>query len=202
MFELTAPQATLAGAALVFIGGLIAYFGRGLAFLLQRRLTGAPKHERAMYLNSLADLLAKLKANGATMEDVHRLDVVLRNPAFAAGPVSTKAVEAMARDASEPDAFQSNFAMKARAGAAYEVANAQLMQALMDLKLLISDKEAKALDAVQRKWIDYRRLLEISAALEFQGGTHAPLAASMTALSETERRTAEIRAQVEARSGR
>jgi len=90
--------------------------------------------------------------------------------------------------------------MKAPAGAAYEVSEAQLTQALMGLTLLISDKEAKALGAAQRKWLEYRRLLEICAALDFEGGTHAPLAASMTGLSETERRTAEIRAQVKDRS--
>ena len=202
MFELSAPQATVIGAALVILGGLAAYFGRGLAFILQRRLIGAPRHEQAAYLNSLADLLGKLKVNGATMEDVHRLEVVLRNPAFASGPVAAKAVEDMADDADEPHAFHSNYAMKARAGAAYEVADAQLKQALMNLKLLVSEKKAKALDAVQRKWTEYRRLLAISAALEFEGGTHAPLAASMTGLSETERRTNEISAQVKERSAR
>jgi uncharacterized protein YecT (DUF1311 family) len=185
----------------VSLGGLVAYFGRGLAFLLQRRLTAAARREQAASLNSVATF-SESEGERCDHGGRARLEVVLRNPTFGSGPVATQAAVNMAHDADEPVAYQRNFARKTRVGAAYEVAEAQLMRALMDLKLLISDKVARALYAAQRKWAEYRRLLEFSAALEFEGGTHAPLAASLTGLSETERRNAEIRAQVKDRSAR
>lgn len=83
MSQLTTPQATFLAAALVLLGGLSAYFGRGFAFLLKRWWIGAPKQEQAAYFNSVADLLAKLKANDTTIENLHRFDVILRNPTFA-----------------------------------------------------------------------------------------------------------------------
>ena len=90
--------------------------------------------------------------------------------------------------------------MKARTGAAYGVADAHLEQALMDLRLLLSESEEEAWQAAQDRWREYRTALEVCAALEFEGGTHASLAQMMAGLSETERRTLEIRAQIEERS--
>jgi uncharacterized protein YecT (DUF1311 family) len=82
------------------------------------------------------------------------------------------------------------------------MAEAQLKQALMDLRLLLSDREYEALEAAQERWREYRRALEDCALREFEGGTHARLAMVMSGLSETERRTEEIRAQVAGRSAR
>jgi len=199
MFQLTAPQATLIGAVLVLIGGLV---GRGFAFVLKRRMTGAPKHEQAAYFNSVADLAGKLRAHGMTIEDVQDLEALMRNPAIAASPAANEAVEAMVEDADEPQAFQSNAAMRARASAAFEVAEAKLMQALMDLRLLIDIEENVALNAVQSAWAEYRKELTLFASLEFGSGTHAPLAGTLARLAETERRAAEVRAQVKERGTR
>lgn len=202
MLQLTAPQATLIVAAIGLVAGFIGWLGRGSTFLLRRWWTGAPKQEQATYLNSLADLAGKLRSNGMTINDVHQFESIMRNPAVAATAAATEVVDAMAEEAAEPDAFHSNLAMKARTGAAYGVADAHLDQALMDLRLLLSDNEIEALEVAQERWTEYRRALEVCAGLEFEGGTHAPLAGMMAGLTETERRTAEIRAWVQERGSR
>jgi uncharacterized protein YecT (DUF1311 family) len=92
--------------------------------------------------------------------------------------------------------------MKARAGTAYGVAEAQLDQALMDLRLLIGEHEWEHVEKAQEHWCAYRGALEDAALREYEGGTHASLAMTMVELAETERRAAEIRAQVEERSAR
>lgn len=202
MLQLTAPQATLIVAIIATVGALLGWAGRAPTFLLHRWWTGAPRQEQAAYLNSVADLASKLRTHGMTLEEVRELEAIVRNPAVASSAGATRVVEAMADDTSEPEAFQSNVAMKARTGAAYTVADARLEQAIMDLRLLIGEHEFELLAAAQEKWRDYRRALEDCALREFEGGTHATLAMALAGLSETERRTDEIKAQVAERGGR
>jgi hypothetical protein len=111
-------------------------------------------------------------------------------------------VEELADEAGEPEVFHSNLAMKARTGAAYSVAEAKLDQALMDLHLLVGDKEWACTERAQEHWRAYRSALEDSALCEYEGGTHATLAMALVGLAETERRTEEILAQVKDRAAR
>lgn len=200
MLQLSAPQATLAVAGIVAVSALIGWFGRGLVFLLHRWWTGAPKQERATYLNSVADLAGKLRSNGMSIEDVRQFEAIMQNPTVVNSHAMTQVVEDLEDEPEEPVAFHTNFAMKRRAAAAYGVADAHLQQALEDLRLLLSDSEDEALDTVQERWAEYRTAMRDMAELLFEGGTHAPLFGMMTAITETERRTAEVRASVEMRS--
>lgn len=135
----------------------------------------------------MADLAGKLRAHGMTMDDARQFEAIMRNPAVAGTTAASDVVDALADEAGEPEAFHSNVAMKARAGAAYGVADAHLEQAL---------------EAAQAHWREYRTALEVCAGFEFEGGTHAPLAGMMAGLTETERRTAEVHSQVQARAAR
>lgn len=202
MFQFTAPQVTLIVAVVGLVAGLAGWMGRGLTFIVRRWWTGEPRHEHASYLNSVADLAGKLRASGMTIRDVHQFEAIMRNPAIAGSASANEMVEGLADDAHEAEAFQTNAAMKARTVAAYGVAEAQLEQALMDLRLLLGDREAKALETAQTHWKSYRRALEVCAALEFEGGSHAPLAAMVAGLGETDRRTTEVRDQVQERAAR
>jgi uncharacterized protein YecT (DUF1311 family) len=202
MEHLATNQVTLLVAAAGLIGGLIGWFGKGVGFLLARWLTGAPKHERAKYLNTVADLATKLHANGMTMEEVRRMEEMLQAPSITSSDAAIHVVEQLANDASEPTAFQSNNAMKTRTGAAYGVAQAKLHQALQDLKLLVGDGEWECIEKAQEHWAAYRDELAESARREYEGGTHAGLAAGLNAVAETQRRTDEIQAQIAERSRR
>lgn len=202
MLQITAPQATIIAAVIAFAGGLFGWFGRGVTFLIHRWWTGARKQEQAAYLNIVADLAAKLKANGTTLEEVRQFEKIMRKPSLASSMAATEVVEKIDDEPDTYAAFLSNVAMKARTGADYGVADASLEQALVDLRLLLSVEEAKALDVAQRQWTEYRKALEVCAGLEFEGSTHAPLAGMMAGLIETERRTTEIRAQVQERAAR
>jgi uncharacterized protein YecT (DUF1311 family) len=198
-YLLTPEGALVLGLVSAFAG----WFGRGIAAVLWRWWTGAPKHDRAAYFNSLADLGAKLRGSGMTVEEVRELEAMLRDPSLTskAMPKIVDA-EAAAPEPGEPEAFHSNVVMKARAHAAYETADAKLNQALVDLRVLIRPDEEEALDAAQACWKAYRRALEDCALREYEGGTHAPLAMTLRGLAETERRTAEVEAEVADRASR
>ncbi|TAJ89447.1 lysozyme inhibitor LprI family protein [Reyranella sp.] len=202
MIQVTPAEATLIAAVIGLVSGLLGWLGRGLVFVLRRWWTGAPRQERAAYLNSVTDLAAKLRDNGMTLDDVHKFESIMHNPAVTSSTAANGVVEALAKDAEAPSPFNSNVAMKARTSAAYTVAKAQLEQALMDLRLLLGDHEWQAFEVVQDRWREFRRALEDFALREFEGGTHATLALLMVGLSETERRTEEIKAQVAERKER
>jgi uncharacterized protein YecT (DUF1311 family) len=202
MDHLTANQVTLLVAAAGLVGGLIGWFAKGVGFLLARWWTGAPKQERAHYMNTVADLAGKLRAHGMTIEEVRKLEELVQNPSIKSSQAATRAVEQLANDVTEPKAFQSNYAMKMRTGAAYGVAEAKLNQALQDLKLLVSDGEWEYVERAQQHWAAYRETLVEGARRKYEGGTHAGLAAGLTAVAETDRRADEIRAQVDERARR
>lgn len=87
--------------------------------------------------------------------------------------------------------FDTNIAMQIRTGASYEVADAQLEQALLDLRIVVGE-DWPFIERIHEAWLSYRKALEFWAYQQFEGGTHAPLAMTSAGLSETERRTAEI----------
>lgn len=189
-------------AFIALVGGFVGWLGRGFSFVVKRWWTGSPKQDHATYLHTVADLGAKLRANGMTMEDVRQLEAIMRDPSVSSSSTAKQVVEEIAEEANEPAAFHSNVAMKGRTGAAYEVAEAKLQQVLLDLQLLLSERENEALETAQQHWCEYRRALENCALLEYEGGTHAPLAMMFAGLTETERRADELRAQVKERSAR
>ena len=204
MEHFSSNQVALIGTASLLIGGFIGWLGRGAGFVLKRWWTGSPKQERATYLNTVADLGAKLRAHGMTMAEVQKLEEVVQNPSIQSSSAANQVVEQLSADAdeAEPEAFQSNMAMKMRTGAAYEVAEAKLNQALMDLRLLVGELEWECVEKAQQYWQGYRRALEDWALREWDGGTGATLAMALIGMAETERRADEIRAQVKERAKR
>jgi uncharacterized protein YecT (DUF1311 family) len=187
------------------VGGLAGWIGRGLGFVLKRWWIGSPKQDQAAYLNTVTDIGVKLHASGMTIDDVRQLEAMLRDPSISSSGIARRAVEEIAEDAEkeeEQEAFNSNFAMKIRTGAAYKVAEAKLERVLLDLRLLLSPRENEALQVVQRHWREYRSAVENCALIEYEGGTHGPLAMMLAGLSETERRADELHAQVVERSAR
>lgn len=175
--------------------------GGGIGFLLKRGLTGAPKRERADYLNSVADLAAKLRSNGMTLNEVNALEAVIKSPILASSTGAAPTLYDMAAD-DEPAVFHTTAAMRGRAGAEYEVAEAKLRQALMDLEIVLEADEWAALEASQLAWGNYREALEARALAEFGNGTGGPLAMMLAGIAETNRRTDELVAEVRDRAGR
>lgn len=204
MDHLSSNQAALIGTAALLVGGFIGWLGRGAGFVIKRWWTGSPKQDHATYLNTVADLGAKLRVHGMTMDEVRKLEQVVQNPSVQSSSTANEVVEQLAADAddAEPEAFQSNMAMKMRTGAAYEVAEAKLNQALMDLRLLVGEHEWECVEEAQGHWQAYRRGLENWALREWDGGTGATLAMAFVGMAETERRADEIRAQVRDRADR
>lgn len=202
MLQLSPAEATIAVAVIGLVAGLIGWLGRGLTFVAKRWWTGAPKQERATYLSSVADLAAKLRGSGMTLEDVHKFEALMQSEAVANSSAAGGVVANLVQDPVDSSPLQSNVALKARTSAAYDVAKAQLEQALMDLRLMISEREYEAVEVAQERWQEYRRALEDCALREYEGGTHATLALLLSGLGETERRTQEIRAEIAKRASR
>lgn len=198
MTESTTIPVPVIVAGVGLTGLVLGWFINGLGFLLKRKLAETPKSERAAYLNTVADLAAKMRASGMTIEEVHAFEAALRNPAVASSVAAISVVDSVDLD-DAPRAFDTNYAMKSRTRAAYDVAEAQLSQALTDLQLL-SGGEDETLIEVQKRWTDYRTALEGREMARYQGGTHATLALALAGLAETERRTEEVRAEVAERS--
>lgn len=197
MEYLLTPEGALVLGLLCALAG---WFGKGIAAVLWRWWTGAPKQDHAAYFNALTDIGVKLRASEMTVEDVRELEAILRDPTLAS-PAGSMVVEAAATlEPNEPEAFQSNAVMKARGGAAYDIAKATLAQALLDLRVLVRPDEEETLDAAQACWEAYRRALEDCTLREYAGGTHATLAMTLRGIAETERRTAEIQAEVAERA--
>lgn len=90
--------------------------------------------------------------------------------------------------------------MKAKASAAYEVSEAKLKQVLLELEIRLSERENEMLEAAQVAWSAYRTSLENRSLRQFEGGSHATLAMTITGLVETERRIEELRVEVEERA--
>ena len=202
MLQISAPQATLIVAAITLIAGLIGWFGRGVTFLLHRWWTAAPKREGAAYLHSVVDLAGKMQASGMTMEEVRQFEAIMQAPTIAGSPGANEVVDSMSSADTEPAAFQTNVGMQTRTRAANDVADAALEQTVTDLHLIMGDRESELLDNAQDRWRAYREALVQCAYYKYEGGTHASLAAGLARLSETERRTAELRSQVEERLAR
>lgn len=177
-------------------GGILGWLGSRAAFLFERKVTGAKDKEQVAYLKAIVDLSETMQRAGMTIEDARGFEAMMRAPAANHGDAARQVVGKLV----EPAAFQSTYVLKARADAAYEVAEAKLRQALLDLELLLRDDEGEALSAAQEAWQSYRRSLEDRALRQFLGGTHAPLAMTISGLTETERRTEELRAEVEERA--
>ena len=152
MGDLTSDQITLLVAAAMLAGGFVGWLGRGLSFLLIRWWTGSSKQEQASYLSALADLATKLRAHGMTIAEVREIERMVQDPTISSSETAAQVVEALAKDADEPEEFNSNIAMKMRAGAAYEVAESRLRQALTDLQILVPEHQWATIEKAQMHW--------------------------------------------------
>lgn len=196
MWNLTDSQAVIVAAGFTLLGGLIAWFGRGIAFVLQRKVTDAKAKEQVTYYRDVVDLSGRLAAAGMTIDDAKQFEALLRAPAANHGEAAKKAIDILL----EPAAFDSSFAMRLRADAANEVARSKLQQVLTDLNLMLDDRERDALDAAQKAWQAYIESLSERSFIQFEGGSNATLAMMITGLTETERRIEELRAEVHERA--
>jgi uncharacterized protein YecT (DUF1311 family) len=184
-----------AGAALS--GGLLGWFGRGLGFWLARRVTGAGRKEHVDYLTSVAGLMSKMRADGTSVEEVAAFGSALRSPALVQSREVASIVEI--RHCAEIDRFSSSYAMRTRASAQLDLANAKLMQIQVDQRLVLEEVEEEPVAEMHKTWTEYRRALMEAAASEYSGGTIGSIVAALVGIAETERRSEELQSWVVAR---
>ena len=154
----------------------------------------------------MTDIVAKMKASGAKPNEIAEIAALVSNDMRGGGTMAIEVISGEeapdVRKGDEHPAFYSNFAMKMRAGARDTIATAQLEAALTDLRLLLREDEEEYLDKEQEAWRIYHEAVINRAYQQYAGGTHAGLAASLTGISETEHRLAQILGEVEDRKRR
>jgi len=112
------------------VGVILAAVFSGLGFLIKRRMTGAAKQERMSYLATVADLAAKARSAGMTVDEVAALERALLSPSTSGSTAAITAVAASTSQTLNPR-YANNVAMKARAHAALDVATAQMEQSYL-----------------------------------------------------------------------
>ena len=177
-------------------GVIVGLFGSGLGFLAKRWFIGAKSKERLDYISGLADLKIKLREAGLSMEEVREVGGLLADPTMKASERAQDIVAEIKEDMGRFGPYDDNIAMQIRTGAAYEVANAQLEQALVSLGLIVDEADWVYVEKIQDAWKGYRGALEKWAYRQYEGGTNAPLAMVSAGLGETERRIKEILEEV------
>lgn len=174
----------------------------GLGFLLRRQITGAQAHERVALLNSLADLKAKLVAGGMSLDQVSDLEAFLKEDK---GSTSVVALDAIAGtqastegglDDNLPQEYWTTVAMRGRAGARFDVVEAEIAEALAELHMLTRESRRTILEQAQAAWQEFRASEASFAASQYEGGTLAPLIGTLRAIQVSEHRLTELRALV------
>ena len=173
-------------------GVILGLLGSGLGFIVKRWFVGAKQKERLDYISGLADLKIKLREAGLSMDEVREVGGLLANPTMKASERAQEIVAEIKEDMGRFGPHDTNVAIQIRTGAAYEVANAQLQQALVGFGLTVDEADWTYVEKIQDAWKQYRSALEDWAYHQYEGGTHAPLAMTAAGLAETERRTKEI----------
>lgn len=171
----------------------------GVGFLLKRVLTGAAAQERVTRYVGLADIAAKMKAQGLSPADVAAVEAFVwgkRREAEIALQQSTPA--AADEPSNEPEGYWSQAAMNERAGAGYQTASAQLQEVLLELAHYVGEE----LWRTQEAWEEFRDRQMALARAEFEGGTIAPLLAASEGESLTRERIAWAQAALEERKRR
>lgn len=203
---LTGPDVAFLTLVVGCVSALAGWLARGATFLSKRWLTGAARQERASFYQSVTDIVAKMKASGAKPDEIAEVATLISNDMRGGGTMAIEVISGEeapnVRECDEHPAFYSNYAMKMRAGARDTIATAQLEAALTDLRLLLREDEEEYLDKEQRTWLIYREAVINRAYQQYEGGTHAGLAASLAGISETEHRLAQILGEVEDRKQR
>jgi len=176
--------------------------GAGIAFVARRWWVGSEKQEKVNYLTAVAEFGANLRRNGMTIEDVNDLERMMRDPSIRSSDRVRTLIMAPAIETASPIEGTTNYEMKRNAAAAYDRAKGALASELARLVALMSQNEAMAIQAAQASWEKYRDNLVELARLEYEGGSHAGLAAVLVAIAETERRASEVQAQAKERESR
>lgn len=180
--------------------------GREALFHVRRQIAGVSKQEHLDYLTGTATLVKTLKDAGVSMDELKAVAGTLKRPSIRDNLLPTAKSDALKpserADRRVLDYDGSNYEMKSQAGLDLEAAQARLDVAVRQLKDQLGDHEQAAFEKAQEIWENYRNAVADAARAEYDGGTHAGLAAALTALAETQRRMNEIRADLAEREQR
>jgi uncharacterized protein YecT (DUF1311 family) len=192
--NLTDAQLGAAVSVTLFIGGAV-------GFLVKRWLTQSSTHERTALLSSLADLRAKMRTEGVSLDQIIELENMVRGKVN----VSKETAEAVTGqsevddDANLPPGYWTTAAMRGRAHARFAVVDAQLDEAFTELATLVSHEETEPLSKSHTAWQTYRDQQIDYAYARYPGGTSGPLYGTLHGIEVTERRLAELQQEIEAR---
>ena len=171
----------------------------GLGFMIKRRITGAKAQERVTLFAGLADISAKMKQHGLSVDDVSAMEAFVsskRRAGVLLASASAQTEVFREETAVEPEGYWTQAAMNQRADASFRTVDAQLAEALLELEHF---SDGEHLRSAQEAWEHFREQQAEFAASQYAGGSIAPLIAASEAQAVTEQRLAWARAEIEER---
>lgn len=192
------------GVLLVGLGAV----GRESLFLVRRYLSGASRKDHLEYLAGTATLVKTLKDAGVSMDELNSIAATIKRPsirnnllpALNSGRPSQDEGGTVTLEAEQRYGYDgNNYEMKSQAGFDYQSAEVRLSITVRQLSERLCQDELEAFSRAQAAWTIYRDALAEASRAEYSGGTHAALAATLTAIAETNRRTAELNSDLQER---
>ena len=183
---------------------LVAVLFTGVGFLIKRWLTGERHREQADSLEKAVQLKRLLDAEGMTLEDAVSLRDRLRGNVGALMQAQAREVLARQRDENpmeesasfsmDPVPFEeTTVGMGAKVSSELAELEGQLEYVLADLAHQCSENRGEALRMAQTAWESYRDREAEFTAMQWEGGTGAPLLGAARKVELTEKRLAELR---------
>lgn len=176
----------------------------GVGFLLRRWLFGGVTQERVSISSTAAEMLGRMREHGFTLEDVRTVENYLRGKAYegagsAASPNEAEGVVFENALLDEPDFYWTSGNMNARALASFRTADARLDELATELITMLEADEAEGFVKAQRAWKLFRERQARFASFEAAGGTLQTLIHAAEAQDLSEKRAAELQAEIERR---
>lgn len=184
------------------IGGAVAtaILG-GMGYLGKRWLTNASSQEKTTLYSDTAELMIKLRDAGVSLEEVKEFESGIRSGIRRTEASSTASSTASAKPEA-PSKTWTQTHMNLQATTKFHTTDAQLNEALVELRGLLSDEEEAQMDEAQDRWAAYRNAEADFIASEFEGGSMQPLIRSGEGISLTEERLKRVRATIAERKSR
>lgn len=167
----------------------------------QRWLTGARHMETTARLLSVVDLVERLQRAGLSLEDAKKAADSIKAgaptlPISTAKSVVASLEDEIPEDIDLPSQYTSTYAMKFRLDSKLSTLDAQINEALTELRILLSDDEYEAAIQVQSSWTEYRIAEGEFASVGARGGTGETIYAFSAMISVSETRLAMLREQI------
>lgn len=176
-----------------FFSALLTAVFAMIGWFFVRKITNADKHEKISFINNQLDAINNSRSIGLSKDTIAKIEkeIGFRLKYTRLENASGEETILSEEDRNFPEKYWTNWAMKLRATAEAQVVEAKLWQILTEFETFVGNYQE--FSKAQRDWEKYRKSQVKLAYSEFEGGTHAGLAATLESIRVTEVRIRELR---------